>query len=95
MRVGELSKIPSKGVEQKRGEGKQRFSKGRGGQLGQGVGALKRGGLEPSLRTMNSTSVKLYFKIMQQETNYNLQASYKLLTTYAKGSNKFIVYLLI
>ena len=30
-----------KGVEQKRGEGKQRFKKG--GKLGQGVGVLKRG----------------------------------------------------
>ena len=39
---GGLSKIPQKGVEQKRGEGKQRFSK-RGGKLGKGVGALKRG----------------------------------------------------
>ena len=30
-------------MEQKRGEGKQRFKKGEG-KLGQGVGALKRGG---------------------------------------------------
>ena len=35
------------GVEQKRGEGTQRFYKG-GSKLGQGVGALKKGGgLEP------------------------------------------------
>ena len=32
-------------MEQKRREGKQRFQKG--GKLDQGVGALKRGGLEP------------------------------------------------
>ena len=34
-----------KGVEQKRGDGKQRFLKE--GQVRQGVGALNRGGLEP------------------------------------------------
>ena len=39
----ELSKIHSKGVEQKRGEGKQRFKKG-GGQAGSRGGCLKRGG---------------------------------------------------
>ena len=36
-----------KGVEQKRREGKQRFKKGGGGKLGQGVRALKRERLEP------------------------------------------------
>ena len=38
-------------MEQKRGEGTQRFLKV-GGKLGQGVGALKKWGLEPSLQTM-------------------------------------------
>ena len=37
-----MPKIPQKGVEQKRGEGKNIFE--RGGKLGQEVGALKRGG---------------------------------------------------
>ena len=45
MRVEGVSKIPSKGVEQKREEGKQRFKKR--GELGQGVGALKEGGWKP------------------------------------------------
>ena len=38
VRVGELSKIPQKGVEQERGKGKQRFKRG-----GQRVGASKEG----------------------------------------------------
>ena len=38
VRVGELSEIPQKRVEQKKGEGKK--SK-KGGKLGKGVGALK------------------------------------------------------
>ena len=42
MRAGELCKIPLKGVEQKRGEGKQRFKKG--GQAGSRGGYLKKGG---------------------------------------------------
>ena len=37
-----LSKIPQKGVEQKRGEGNKYLKSG--GKLGQGVGAIKRGG---------------------------------------------------
>ena len=45
----ELSNIPSKGVEQKEMEGTQRFLKG--GKLGHGVGALKRGAGTP-LQTM-------------------------------------------
>ena len=40
MRVGELSEIAGKGVEQKREEAKQIFEKG--GKLGQGVDPLKR-----------------------------------------------------
>ena len=57
MRVGELSEIPEKGIEQKRGEGKQRFKKG--GKLGQGVGALKRGeGLEPPYELRLTTPTK-------------------------------------
>ena len=51
-RVVELSKIPLEGLEQKRGEGKQRFLKG-GSKLGQGVGALK-GGTGSPLRTMTN-----------------------------------------
>ena len=42
--MGELSKIPSKGVEKKRERGSKDFKKG--GKLGQGVGTLKRGGLK-------------------------------------------------
>ena len=34
-------------MEQKRGEGKQGLRKGGGGKLGQGVGALKGGGVKP------------------------------------------------
>ena len=49
VRVGELPKISEKGVEQKRREGKQRFQNG--GKLGQGMGALKRGGLEPPYKS--------------------------------------------
>ena len=40
MKVGEQSKIPLKGVEQKIGEGKKHFKKE--GKLGQGVRVLKR-----------------------------------------------------
>ena len=43
---GELFEIPEKGVKQEKGEGKEKIFKMRG-KLGQGVGALKRGGLEP------------------------------------------------
>ena len=50
MRVGKLPEIPPKGVEEKRGEGKQRFYK-EVGKRGQGVGALKRGA-GTSLQTM-------------------------------------------
>ena len=39
VRWGGLPKIPYKGVEQKRGEGKQRFKKG--DKLGQGGGVLE------------------------------------------------------
>ena len=47
MRVGELKYLKRR-VEQERGEATQKFKKGRGGKLGQGVDALKRGeGLEP------------------------------------------------
>ena len=42
MRVGELSEILLKSVEQKREEEKQKFRKIRG-KLGQGMDALKRG----------------------------------------------------
>ena len=52
---GELPKVSQKGVEQKRGEEKQRFLK-RGAswvKLGQSVSALK-GGTETPLRTMNN-----------------------------------------
>ena len=54
MRVGELSEIPYKGVEQKRGEGKQRFQKGGGrGQAGSKCGCLKKKqGAGTPLRTM-------------------------------------------
>ena len=45
-----MTKIPQKGVEQKRGEGKNIFE--RGGKLGQEVGALKRGGAGTPLETM-------------------------------------------
>ena len=46
MRVGELSEIAEKGVEQKRGEEKQIFEKGR--QAGSRGRSLKKGGgLEP------------------------------------------------
>ena len=34
-------------MEQERGEGKQRYLKGGGGKLDQGVGALKKGGWNP------------------------------------------------
>ena len=45
MRVGrKLSKIPLKGVEQKGGEGTQRFKKKGGGQAGSRGGCLKKGG---------------------------------------------------
>ena len=47
---GGMPKIPQKGVEQKRGEGKNIFE--RGGKLGQEVGALKRGGAGTPLETM-------------------------------------------
>ena len=39
-------------MEQKSREGKQRFKKGGGGKLGQGVGALKKGGVETPLWAM-------------------------------------------
>ena len=48
---GGLSKTPYKGMEQKRGEGKQRFPKGGLGKLDQGMGALKREGAGTPLRT--------------------------------------------
>ena len=54
---GELSKIPYKGVEQKRGEAKKRFYK-KEGKLGQGVGALKREGGGTHLRTMQNVQEK-------------------------------------
>ena len=45
--MGELSKIPWKEVEQKKGGGEIKILK-RGGKLGQGMGALKgEGGVEP------------------------------------------------
>ena len=44
---GGLSKIPSKGMEQKRGEGTQKFKKQGGSKLVLGVDALKKRGLEP------------------------------------------------
>ena len=47
-------------MEQKRGEGKQRFKKG-GSKLGQRVGALKRGGAGTPLRTM-PTAAYVYIK---------------------------------
>ena len=54
--VGEtVKKKPWKAVEQSRGERTQRFKKG--GKLGQGVGALKRGAGTP-LRTMPRSSWK-------------------------------------
>ena len=57
VRVEGLSEITLKGVEQKRGEGKQRFLKG--DKLGQGVGALKREGWNP-LMNYGSISLLLY-----------------------------------
>ena len=48
--VRELSEIPEKGVKQKRGEGKQRFKKGGGGQAASRGEYFKKGGeggLEP------------------------------------------------
>ena len=45
-----------KGVEQKRGDGKQRFLKE--GQVRQGVGALNRGGLEPPYKLWYITHLK-------------------------------------
>ena len=45
MRVGtKLSKIPCKGVEQKGGEGTQRFKKKGGGPAGSRGGCIKKGG---------------------------------------------------
>ena len=47
MRVGEMSiKYPKRKWNRTEGRGHKDF-KGGGGKLGQGVGALKRGGLEP------------------------------------------------
>ena len=56
MRVGELSKIPQEGAKQKRKEGKQRFKKE--GKLGQGVGTLKKGGLESPYELCNSKLIQ-------------------------------------
>ena len=41
---GELSKVPWKGVEQKRGQATQKFKKVGGGQAGSRGGCLKKGG---------------------------------------------------
>ena len=51
-----------KGVEQKRGEGKQIFKRGRG-RLGQGVGALKRGTGTP-LQTVETFSAHVFQKVV-------------------------------
>ena len=60
VRVGKMSKILSKEVEQKIGEGIQKFTK-RGGKLGQRVGALQRGGgAGTPLQSMNNQQKLLY-----------------------------------
>ena len=60
---GKLSKIPYKGVEQKRGEGKKIKKKGGGGKLGQGMGALRRVGLEPPYKLWIFSTAKFLTKI--------------------------------
>ena len=62
-------------MEQKRGEGKQRFWKWEGGKLGQGVGALKKGGLEPPyelcyqwLIDSNNVLMQLFLSISMNST---------------------------
>ena len=55
MRVGGLSEIPEKRMEQKKGEGDKDFIKG--SKLGQGVGALKRGA-RTLLQTMGHKNSK-------------------------------------
>ena len=55
MRVGGLSEIPEKRMEQKKGERDKDFKKG--SKLGQGVGALKRGARTP-LQTMGHKNSK-------------------------------------
>ena len=73
MRVGtKLSKIPCKGVEQKGGEGTQRFKKKGGGKLGQVVGVLKREGAGTPLQTMyiylEGTTFPFNALLLAQET---------------------------
>ena len=84
MRVGrKLSKIPLKGVEQKGGEGTQRFKKkGGGGKLGQGVGALKREGAGTPLQTM-------YINL--EGTTFPFNALLLAQATFAVYANTFVI----
>ena len=59
-------------MEQKRGEGTQKFKKGGGGKVGQGVGALK-GGLEPPCELCYNNINFLFFFFTLRTFQRNLK----------------------
>ena len=63
--MGELSKIPfCSGWNRKEGRGNKDFEKG--GKLGQGVGALKRGSWNPLMNYESQLNMKLQMNYLQR-----------------------------
>ena len=77
-------------MEQKGGEGTQRFKKRGGGKLGQGVGALKREGAGTPSQTMY-VYIYIYIYIYVEGTTFPFNALLLAQETFAVYANTFVI----